>query len=140
VQQARMEILKIHAANITKHGDIDYEAVVKLAENFNGADLRNVCTEAGMFAIRDERDYIVQVSCGVRSTSQQGAVWRSLLVRALVLSSMLRLLGDKCVRQETQYVISGVQEDMMKAVRKLNEAKKLEGNLSYDQSFGEGKG
>ena len=60
-EQARMEILKIHAANITKHGDIDYEAVVKLAENFNGADLRNVCTEAGMFAIRDERDYIVQV-------------------------------------------------------------------------------
>ncbi len=37
-----MEILKIHAANITKHGDIDYEGVVKLAENFNGADLRNV--------------------------------------------------------------------------------------------------
>lgn len=23
-------------------------------------DLRNVCTEAGMFAIRDDRDYIVQ--------------------------------------------------------------------------------
>ena len=67
-EQARMEILKIHAANITKHGDIDYEAVVKLAENFNGADLRNVCTEAGMFAIRDERDYIVQVrpcSCSI---------------------------------------------------------------------------
>ena len=32
---------------------------VKLAENFNGADLRNICTEAGMFAIRDERDYTV---------------------------------------------------------------------------------
>lgn len=28
------------------------EQVVKLAENFNGADLRNICTEAGMFAIR----------------------------------------------------------------------------------------
>lgn len=26
----------------------DYEAVVKLSEDFNGADLRNVCTEAGM--------------------------------------------------------------------------------------------
>eukprot|EP00775_Hariotina_reticulata_P009183 gene9183-9349_t len=34
-------------------------AVVKLAEGFNGADLRNICTEAGMFAIRDERDYTV---------------------------------------------------------------------------------
>jgi hypothetical protein len=47
-----MEILKIHATKITKHGDIDYEAVIKLAEGFNGADLRNICTEAGMFAIR----------------------------------------------------------------------------------------
>jgi ATP-dependent 26S proteasome regulatory subunit len=37
---------------ITKHGDIDYEAVVKLSDGFNGADLRNVCTEAGLFAIR----------------------------------------------------------------------------------------
>lgn len=26
----------------------------------NGADLRNICTEAGMFAIRDDRDYCVQ--------------------------------------------------------------------------------
>ena len=26
---------------------LDYEAVVKLSEDFNGADLRNVCTEAG---------------------------------------------------------------------------------------------
>ena len=34
---ARMDILKIHASNVTKHGDIDYEAVVKLADNFNGA-------------------------------------------------------------------------------------------------------
>jgi 26S proteasome regulatory subunit T4 len=40
--------------------DIDYEAIVKLSEGFNGADLRNVCTEAGMFAIRDEREYVVQ--------------------------------------------------------------------------------
>lgn len=31
-EQSRMEILKIHAAGIAKHGDIDYEAVVKLAE------------------------------------------------------------------------------------------------------------
>jgi ATP-dependent 26S proteasome regulatory subunit len=46
------EVLKIHAGPITKHGEIDYEAVVKLSDGFNGADLRNVCTEAGLFAIR----------------------------------------------------------------------------------------
>ena len=50
--QARLEILKIHSGPITKHGEIDYEAVVKLSDGFNGADLRNVCTEAGLFAIR----------------------------------------------------------------------------------------
>lgn len=27
-----MEILKIHSSKLAKHGDIDYEAVVKLAE------------------------------------------------------------------------------------------------------------
>ena len=58
-EQARLEILKIHAAPITKHGEIDFEAVVKLSDDFNGADLRNVCTEAGMFAIRDDRSYVV---------------------------------------------------------------------------------
>ena len=31
-EQSRMEILKIHAAGIAKHGEIDYEAVVKIAE------------------------------------------------------------------------------------------------------------
>lgn len=59
-EQGRLEVLKIHASTITKHGDIDYEAIVKLSEDFNGADLRNVCTEAGMFAIREERDYVIQ--------------------------------------------------------------------------------
>ena len=58
-EAARIEILKIHAAGIAKHGEIDYEAIVKLAEGMNGADMRNICTEAGMFAIREERDYTV---------------------------------------------------------------------------------
>ena len=31
-----------------------------LCQGFNGADLRNVCTEAGMAAIRAERDYVIQ--------------------------------------------------------------------------------
>ena len=56
-EQGRVEVLKIHAAGINKHGEIDYEAVAKVAENFNAADMRNVCTEAGMFAIREDRDY-----------------------------------------------------------------------------------
>lgn len=58
-EAARVDVLKIHALNITKQGEIDYESIIKLADAFNAADLRNVCTEAGMFAIRAERDYVV---------------------------------------------------------------------------------
>jgi 26S proteasome regulatory subunit T4 len=58
--------------------------VPTLSEGFNGADLRNVVTEAGMFAIRDERDHILQ-------------------------------------------------EDLMKAVRKVADTKKLETKLEYEK-------
>jgi len=56
----RLEILKIHSRSVSKSGEIDYEAIVKLSDGFNGADLRNVVTEAGMFAIRAERDAVIQ--------------------------------------------------------------------------------
>merc|ERR1719461_2511609 len=59
-ESARVHILKIHASKLTKRGDIDYEAIVKLSDGFNGADLRNVCTESGMFAVRDGREYVIQ--------------------------------------------------------------------------------
>uniref|UniRef100_A0A3Q2W9Q2 Proteasome 26S subunit, ATPase 6 n=1 Tax=Haplochromis burtoni TaxID=8153 RepID=A0A3Q2W9Q2_HAPBU len=57
-EQARLDILKIHSSPITKHGEI-FEAIVKLSDGFNGADLRNVCTEA-LFAIRSDREYVTQ--------------------------------------------------------------------------------
>ncbi|KAI3382684.1 hypothetical protein SNEBB_003907 [Seison nebaliae] len=71
-EQARLEILKIHATSLKKRGDIDYEAIVKLSDGFNGADLRNVCTEAGMFAIRTEHDFITQEDFmkGVRKVAE----------------------------------------------------------------------
>ena len=42
---SRLDILKIHAGPVSKKGEFDWEAVVKLTEGFNGADMRNVCTE-----------------------------------------------------------------------------------------------
>jgi 26S proteasome regulatory subunit T4 len=80
----RLDILKIHTGPIAKQGEIDWEAVVKLAEGFNGADMRNICTEAGMMAIRADRDYVVE-------------------------------------------------EDFMKAVRKIQETKKYETKLDYSK-------
>ena len=58
-KQARLEILKIHSQPVNKSREIDYKAIVKLSDGFNGADFRNVVTEAGMFAIRDDWYHIV---------------------------------------------------------------------------------
>ena len=83
-ESGRVDILKIHSKPMTKKGEIEYESLAKITDEFNGADLRNVCTEAGMFAIRDQREYTVQ-------------------------------------------------EDFMRAARKIKEAKKLESKLDYNK-------
>ena len=81
-EQGRLDVLKIHSRKIAKNGEIDWEAIVKLSDGFNGADLRNLCTEAGLYAIRAERDWCIE-------------------------------------------------EDFMKAARKLSDVKKLETKLDY---------
>lgn len=42
----RLEIMKIHAAGVVIEGEVDFESVVKMSDGLNGADLRNVVTEA----------------------------------------------------------------------------------------------
>lgn len=83
-EAGRLEVFKIHTAHVKKTGEFDFEAAVKMSDGFNGADIRNCVTEAGFFAIRDDRDHIIP-------------------------------------------------EDLMKAVRKVAEVKKLEGSLEYQK-------
>ncbi|KAI4156703.1 MAG: hypothetical protein LQ340_000056 [Diploschistes diacapsis] len=56
----RLEILKIHASGVALDGEIDFESIVKMSDQLNGADLRNVVTEAGLSAIKDYRDAVNQ--------------------------------------------------------------------------------
>ncbi|MBI2141255.1 AAA family ATPase [Candidatus Woesearchaeota archaeon] len=51
---ARKEIFGIHAKHMSL-GAVDFEQVISTTENFTGADIRSVCTEAGYFAIREDR-------------------------------------------------------------------------------------
>ncbi|KYK36646.1 MAG: proteasome-activating nucleotidase [Theionarchaea archaeon] len=55
--KGRLEILKIHTRNMNLTS-VNLDEVAERAENASGADLKAICTEAGMFAIRDERDYV----------------------------------------------------------------------------------
>ncbi|KAI8910414.1 P-loop containing nucleoside triphosphate hydrolase protein [Gorgonomyces haynaldii] len=51
----RANILRIHARSMSVERDIRYELLARLCPNATGAELRSVCTEAGMFAIRARR-------------------------------------------------------------------------------------
>jgi len=56
--EGRSEIFKIHMSKMNiEPGIIPMELAVK-AENATGADIKSICTEAGMFAIRDNRDIV----------------------------------------------------------------------------------
>ncbi|RKP00451.1 hypothetical protein CXG81DRAFT_13216 [Caulochytrium protostelioides] len=57
--EGRAHILRIHARSmsvVTAHdGAIRFDLIARLCPNATGAELRSVCTEAGMFAIRARR-------------------------------------------------------------------------------------
>ncbi len=56
--EARLQILKIHTARMNLLKDIDFEGMASRMEGATGADIKAVCTEAGMFAIRENRDTV----------------------------------------------------------------------------------
>lgn len=56
----RTMIFRIHAKNMSCERDIRYELLARLCPNTTGADLRSVCTEAGMFAIRARRKTVAE--------------------------------------------------------------------------------
>lgn len=57
--EARVEIFKIHTRGMNIRGELDYELLASKTEDSTGADIKAICTEAGMFAIREDRDYVV---------------------------------------------------------------------------------
>ena len=58
--EGRTEIFKIHSGNMNCERDIRFELLARLCPNCTGADLRSVCTEAGMYAIRARRKQITE--------------------------------------------------------------------------------
>ncbi len=58
--QGRVEILKIHSRQMALKEAIDFEYLASRCEGATGADIKSVCTEAGMWAIREERDAVTQ--------------------------------------------------------------------------------
>ncbi|KAK7203454.1 P-loop containing nucleoside triphosphate hydrolase protein [Myxozyma melibiosi] len=71
--EGRANILRIHAKSMSVDRDIRWELISRLCPNSTGAELRSVCTEAGMFAIRarrkvtTEKDFLASVEKVIKS-------------------------------------------------------------------------
>ncbi|WNY27555.1 proteasome-activating nucleotidase [Methanolapillus ohkumae] len=60
-EAGRESILKIHTSKMTMSPDINLKEIAKMTEGASGADLKAMVTEAGMFAVREEKESIGKI-------------------------------------------------------------------------------
>lgn len=53
--KARLEIFRIHTRNMNLYRDISLEELASITDGASGADIKAICTEAGMYTIREKR-------------------------------------------------------------------------------------
>ncbi|WP_042708374.1 proteasome-activating nucleotidase [Methanobrevibacter wolinii] len=57
-EEGRKQILKIHTSKMALAEEADLDLLATLTDGCSGADLKAICTEAGMFAIRADHDKV----------------------------------------------------------------------------------
>ncbi|CAK9780973.1 26S proteasome regulatory complex, ATPase RPT6 [Cutaneotrichosporon oleaginosum] len=58
--EARITILKIHSRKMSLQRGINFRSLAEKMGNCSGAEVRGICTEAGMYALRERRQYVGQ--------------------------------------------------------------------------------
>ena len=56
----REQIFKIHTSRMNIPDEISARSLAETTDGLSGAEIKNMCTEAGMLAIRDDRDTVTQ--------------------------------------------------------------------------------
>jgi proteasome regulatory subunit len=56
--EGRLSIFKIHTRKMNTAAEVDFDLLAQRTDGATGADLKAMCTEAGMFAIREDRDTV----------------------------------------------------------------------------------
>ncbi len=59
-RSARKKIFQIHTRMMPLHDDVDFDPLSKKTEDSSGADIKAICTEAGMLTLREGKDVIKQ--------------------------------------------------------------------------------
>lgn len=59
-EEARLDILKIHSRKMNLTRGINLKKIAELMPGASGAEVKGVCTEAGMYALRERRVHVTQ--------------------------------------------------------------------------------
>ncbi len=59
--EARLKILKVHSIKMPLADDVSLKNIARNTEGYSGADLENVCREAGMQAIREKMEKLEKI-------------------------------------------------------------------------------
>lgn len=59
-KEARLDIFRIHAKGMSLDKAVNIESLGERTEGFSGAEIKAVCTEAGYFAIRENRSIVTR--------------------------------------------------------------------------------
>jgi len=60
-KDGRLKILEVHTKNMPLAEDVSLERIANLTDGYSGADIENLCREAGMEAIREKMDDLDQI-------------------------------------------------------------------------------
>ena len=58
-EEGRYEIFKIHTRRMKLGSDVNLRKLAELIPNATGADIKTICIEAGIFAIKNNRTYVI---------------------------------------------------------------------------------
>ncbi|KIK92230.1 hypothetical protein PAXRUDRAFT_830156 [Paxillus rubicundulus Ve08.2h10] len=58
--EARVSILRIHSRKMSLQRGIDLKSLAEKMGQCSGAEVRGICTEAGMYALRERRQHVTQ--------------------------------------------------------------------------------
>lgn len=85
-EDARAKILQIHSRKMNVSPDVNFEELARSTDDFNAAQLKAVCVEAGMLALRRDATevksfplYLLLTKC---PTKRNQAIFTDVMLRA----------------------------------------------------------
>ncbi|AQK75887.1 26S protease regulatory subunit 6A homolog A [Zea mays] len=101
-EEARARILQIHSRKMNVNPDVNFEELARSTDDFNGAQLKAVCVEAGMLALRRDATEVTHEDFNEGIIQVQG-----LEITEQALRGERPVLGDHSVVCDTAIVWAG---------------------------------